>query len=119
MGREALEREGVELISGSPGGANLPIYQPLPDHPKLRHILVRHEQGAAHMADGSARACGRPGGGFATSGPGALNLATGLATADLGSVPMIAIPAPVAPTPLGRPTFPTTHPSPAPASLPP
>ena len=54
---EALEREGVEYIFGYPGGANLPIYQHLPEHPKLKHILVRHEQGAAHMADGYARAC--------------------------------------------------------------
>ena len=58
---EALEREGVEVIFGYPGGANLPIYQHLHEHPKLKHILVRHEQGAAHMADGYARACGKPG----------------------------------------------------------
>ena len=51
---EALEQEGVDLIFGYPGGANLPIYQRLPEHPKLKHILVRHEQGAAHMADGYA-----------------------------------------------------------------
>jgi len=74
---EALEREGVEYIFGYPGGANLPIYQHLPEHPRLKHILVRHEQGAAHMADGYARACGKPGVVFATSGPGALNLVTG------------------------------------------
>src|ERR1051326_8366944 len=88
---EALEREGVDLIFGYPGGANLPIYQQLPRHPRLRHILVRHEQGAAHMADGYARACGRPGVVFATSGPGALNLITGLCTAYMDSVPMVAI----------------------------
>src|SRR5437588_13027729 len=87
---EALEREGVELIFGYPGGANLPIYQHLPDHPKLRHILVRHEQGAAHMADGYARACGRPGVVFATSAPGALNSITGLAPALMDSVPIVA-----------------------------
>ena len=52
----ALEREGVDIIFGYPGGANLPIYQELPKHPRLRHVLVRHEQGAAHMADGYARA---------------------------------------------------------------
>src|SRR5205823_6404280 len=63
---EALEREGVEYIFGYPGGANLPIYQHLPEHPRLKHILVRHEQGAAHMADGYARASGRPGVAFAT-----------------------------------------------------
>ncbi|HEV2476816.1 MAG TPA: thiamine pyrophosphate-binding protein, partial [Candidatus Dormibacteraeota bacterium] len=78
---EALEREGVEYIFGYPGGANLPIYQHLHEFPRLKHILVRHEQGAAHMADGYARACGRPGVVFATSGPGALNLVTGLCTA--------------------------------------
>src|SRR5712692_2200512 len=102
---EALEREGVELIFGYPGGANLPIYQRLPGHPKLKHILVRHEQGAAHMADGYARACGRPGVVFATSGPGALNLVTGLATAYMDSVPMIAITGQVASTQVGRDAF--------------
>src|ERR1700675_4994629 len=102
---EALEREGVEYIFGYPGGANLPIYQHLPDHPKLKHILVRHEQGAAHMADGYARACGKPGVVFATSGPGALNLVTGLATAYMDSVPMIAITGQVASTQVGRDAF--------------
>src|SRR5438445_5238232 len=102
---EALEREGVELIFGYPGGANLPIYQRLPGHPKLKHILVRHEQGAAHMADGYARAGGKPGVVFATSGPGALNLVTGLATAYMDSVPMIAITGQVASTQVGRDAF--------------
>src|SRR5712692_3017958 len=102
---EALEREGVELIFGYPGGANLPIYQHLPDHPKLKHILVRHEQGAAHMADGYARACGKPGVVFATSGPGALNLITGLCTAYMDSVPMIAITGQVNSTQVGRDAF--------------
>src|SRR5258706_13890265 len=102
---EALEREGVELIFGYPGGANLPIYQRLPGHPKLKHILVRHEQGAAHMADGYARACGRPGVVFATSGPGAPTLVTGLATAYMDSVPMIAITGQVASTQVGRDAF--------------
>jgi len=102
---EALEREGVELIFGYPGGANLPIYQHLPNHPKLKHILVRHEQGAAHMADGYARAGGKPGVVFATSGPGALNLVTGLATAYMDSVPMIAITGQVASTQVGRDAF--------------
>src|SRR2546430_17258219 len=88
---EALEREGVEYIFGYPGGANLPIYQHLPEHPKLKHILVRHEQGAAHMADGYARACGRPGVGFATLGPGALNLGTGVCTAYMDSVPIFGL----------------------------
>ena len=102
---EALEREGVEFIFGYPGGANLPIYQHLPEHPKLKHILVRHEQGAAHMADGYARACGKPGVVFATSGPGALNLVTGLCTAYMDSVPMIAITGQVNSTQVGRDAF--------------
>jgi acetolactate synthase-1/2/3 large subunit len=102
---EALEREGVEYIFGYPGGANLPIYQHLPEHPKLKHILVRHEQGAAHMADGYARACGKPAVVFATSGPGALNLVTGLCTAYMDSVPMIAITGQVASTQVGRDAF--------------
>ena len=102
---EALEREGVEFIFGYPGGANLPIYQHLPAHPKLRHILVRHEQGAAHMADGYARACGKPGVVFATSGPGALNLVTGLCTAYMDSVPMVAITGQVNSTQVGRDAF--------------
>ena len=102
---EALEREGVEYIFGYPGGANLPIYQHLPEHPRLKHILVRHEQGAAHMADGYARASGRPGVVFATSGPGALNLVTGLCTAYMDSVPMIAITGQVPSTVVGRDAF--------------
>jgi acetolactate synthase-1/2/3 large subunit len=102
---EALEREGVEYIFGYPGGANLPIYQHLHEHPRLKHILVRHEQGAAHMADGYARACGRPGVVFATSGPGALNLVTGLCTAYMDSVPMIAITGQVVSTQVGRDAF--------------
>src|ERR1700694_3216858 len=102
---EALQQEGVDLIFGYPGGANLPIYQRLPDHPKLKHILVRHEQGAAHMADGYARASGRPGVVFATSGPGALNLVTGLCTAYMDSVPMIAITGQVNSTQVGRDAF--------------
>jgi acetolactate synthase-1/2/3 large subunit len=102
---EALEREGVEVVFGYPGGANLPIYQRLPDHPAIRHILVRHEQGAAHMADGYARATGKPGVVFATSGPGALNLVTGLATAFMDSVPMVAITGQVNTSVVGRDAF--------------
>jgi acetolactate synthase-1/2/3 large subunit len=102
---EALEREGVDYIFGYPGGANLPIYQHLHEFPKLKHILVRHEQGAAHMADGYARACGRPGVVFATSGPGALNLVTGLCTAYMDSVPMVAITGQVVSTQVGRDAF--------------
>jgi acetolactate synthase I/II/III large subunit len=102
---EALEREGVDVIFGYPGGANLPIYQQLPKYPRLRHVLVRHEQGAAHMADGYARACGRPGVVFATSGPGALNTITGLATAFMDSVPLVAITGQVATNVVGRDAF--------------
>ncbi|HKW07427.1 MAG TPA: biosynthetic-type acetolactate synthase large subunit [Candidatus Dormibacteraeota bacterium] len=102
---EALEREGVEYIFGYPGGANLPIYQHLHEFPNLKHVLVRHEQGAAHMADGYARASGRPGVVFATSGPGALNLVTGLCTAYMDSVPMVAITGQVVSTQVGRDAF--------------
>jgi len=102
---EALQREGVDRIFGYPGGANLPIYQQLPRYPKLRHVLVRHEQGATHMADGYARACGRPGVVFATSGPGALNCITGLATAYMDSVPLVAITGQQNTTLVGRDAF--------------
>ncbi|MFO8100592.1 MAG: biosynthetic-type acetolactate synthase large subunit [Dehalococcoidia bacterium] len=88
---ETLIREGVEVIFGFPGGAVLPLYDTLPEYPQLRHILVRHEQGAAHAADGYARASGKVGVCFATSGPGATNLVTGIANAHLDSVPMIAV----------------------------
>ncbi len=88
---ESLLREGVDVIFGLPGGAILPLYQTLPQFPKLRHILVRHEQGAAHAADGYARVTGRPGVAWATSGPGATNLVTGIATAMMDSVPIVVI----------------------------
>ena len=88
---ESLIREGVDVIFGLPGGAILPLYQTLPEYPQLRHILVRHEQGAAHAADGYARVTGRPGVAWATSGPGATNLVTGIATAQMDSIPMVII----------------------------
>lgn len=88
---EGLLREGVEVIFGFPGGSVLPLYDTLPQYSKLRHILVRHEQGAAHAADGYARATGKVGVCLATSGPGATNLVTGIATAHLDSSPMVAI----------------------------
>ena len=88
---ESLIREGVDVIFGLPGGAILPLYQTLPEFPQLRHILVRHEQGAAHAADGYARVTGRPGVAWATSGPGATNLVTGIATAQMDSIPMVII----------------------------
>jgi acetolactate synthase-1/2/3 large subunit len=87
---ECLVREGVDLVFGYPGGANLPIYDAMLDYP-IRHVLVRHEQGAAHAADGFARASGKVGVGMATSGPGATNLTTGIATAMLDSTPTVFI----------------------------
>ena len=88
---EALIKEGVDVVFGLPGGAILPLYGVLGSFPELRHVLVRHEQGAAHAADGYARASGKVGVAFATSGPGATNLITGLATAMMDSVPIVAI----------------------------
>ena len=88
---EALLKEGVNVVFGIPGGAILPLYGVLSQYPDLRHILSRHEQGAAHAADGYARSTGKVGVAFATSGPGATNLITGLATAMMDSVPMVAI----------------------------
>jgi acetolactate synthase-1/2/3 large subunit len=89
---ECLLREGVDTIFGYPGGANLPLYQHLPKYPQVKHVLVRHEQGGAHAADGYARSRrGSVGVVWATSGPGALNLVTGLATAMMDSVPLVAI----------------------------
>jgi acetolactate synthase-1/2/3 large subunit len=86
----SLEQEGVKHIFGIPGGTILPAYDPLIDS-TIRHILCRHEQGAAHAADGYAQATGRAGVCFATSGPGATNLVTGLASAWMDSVPMVAV----------------------------
>ncbi len=88
---ELLKREGVEVIFGYPGGAVLDIYDVLFDTPEIRHILVRHEQGAAHAADGYARTTGKVGVCMATSGPGATNLVTGLANAYMDSIPIVAI----------------------------
>ncbi len=102
---ESLIKEGVEVIFGFPGGAVLPLYDTLPEYPQLRHILVRHEQGAAHAADGYARASGKVGVCFATSGPGATNLVTGIANAHLDSVPMVAVTGQVARPFIGRDAF--------------
>ena len=88
---EALTREGVELIFGYPGGAVIPLYDVLTQYPNLRHVLVRHEQWAAHAAEGYARATGRVGVCLGTSGPGATNLVTGIADAMLDSTPIVAI----------------------------
>ncbi len=102
---ESLMKEGVEVIFGFPGGAVIPLYDTLPHYPQLRHILVRHEQGAAHAADGYARATGKVGVCFATSGPGATNLVTGIANAFLDSSPVIAITGQVARAFIGRDAF--------------
>jgi acetolactate synthase-1/2/3 large subunit len=88
---EALIRQGVDVFFGYPGGVILPLYDVLGDYPELRHVLVRHEQGGAHAADGYARVTGRVGVCMGTSGPGATNLVTGIGTALLDSVPMVAI----------------------------
>ncbi|MBW4435687.1 MAG: biosynthetic-type acetolactate synthase large subunit [Pleurocapsa minor GSE-CHR-MK-17-07R] len=88
---ECLLREGVDLIFGYPGGAILPTYDALTKYPQIHHVLVRHEQGACHMADGYARATGKVGVAMATSGPGATNLVTGIATAMMDSSPLVAI----------------------------
>ena len=89
---ESLLREGCDVVFGIPGGAILPLYQALPEYPELRHILTRHEQGASLAADGYARVTGRPGVAFATSGPGATNLVTGIASAQMDSVPLVIVP---------------------------
>jgi len=99
-----LEGEGVREVFGYPGGAILPIYDALRKFP-VRHILVRHEQGAAHMADGYTRASGRVGVAIATSGPGATNLVTGLATAMLDSIPIVCITGQVSSKVLGSDAF--------------
>lgn len=88
---ECLLRQGIITIFGYPGGANIPIYDALYKYPELKHILVRHEQGAAHAAEGYAWATGKPGVCFATSGPGATNLVTGLCDAMLDSIPIVCI----------------------------
>jgi acetolactate synthase-1/2/3 large subunit len=87
---ECLVHEGVHTVFGYPGGAILPTYDAMLEYP-IRHVLVRHEQGASHMADGYARASGEVGVAMATSGPGATNLVTGIATAQMDSVPMVCI----------------------------
>src|SRR5918994_3660228 len=92
---QSLVEEGVDVIFGLPGGAILPLYEYLHKYP-IRHVLVRHEQGGAHMADGYARAAGKPGVCMGTSGPGATNLVTGILNAHMDSAPIVAITANVA-----------------------
>ena len=101
---EVLVREGVEVVFGYPGGAIMPTYDAMPAYP-IRHVLVRHEQGAAHMADGYARASGKVGVAIATSGPGATNLVTGIATAMMDSSPVVFITGQVPSTALGSDAF--------------
>ncbi|MCK5673191.1 MAG: acetolactate synthase, large subunit, biosynthetic type, partial [Spirochaetales bacterium] len=101
---KTLEKMGVEVIFGYPGGANLPIYGALKGS-SIKHILARHEQGAAHMADGYARVTGKVGVCLATSGPGATNLVTGLATAFMDSSPLVAITGQVPSTMIGNDAF--------------
>ncbi|MGI4829876.1 MAG: biosynthetic-type acetolactate synthase large subunit [Janthinobacterium lividum] len=100
-----LAGEGTTTVFGYPGGAILPIYDALRKFPSIHHVLVRHEQGASHMADGYARASGRVGVCMATSGPGATNLVTGLATAMLDSIPVVAITGQVSSKVLGTDAF--------------
>ena len=102
---ESLLRQGVDVMFGYPGGAILPFYDALWSYPQLRHILVRHEQAAAHAADGYARVTGRPGVCVATSGPGATNLITGIMCAKSDSVPIVAITGQVARTAMGSEAF--------------
>ncbi|MHB1132359.1 MAG: biosynthetic-type acetolactate synthase large subunit [Chloroflexota bacterium] len=102
---ESLAREGVEIVWGYPGGAALPLFDALAKYPQIHHVLVRHEQAAAHAADGYARATGKVGVCVATSGPGATNLVTGIATAHIDSVPMVAITAQVSSSVIGTDAF--------------
>jgi acetolactate synthase I/II/III large subunit len=101
----ALLEQRVDLVFGYPGGAIMPFYHALPEYPELRHVLVRHEQAAAHAADGYARASGHAGVCVATSGPGATNLVTGLATAYMDSSPVVAITGQVSRAMMGRDAF--------------
>jgi len=101
---KALEKEGVKEVFGLPGGANLPMYDEL-FKSNIRHILVRHEQSAAHMADGFGRVSRKPGVCFATSGPGATNLLTGIATAQADSAPMVAVTGQVPVAMIGKDAF--------------
>ena len=102
---ESLLKEGVDVVFGLPGGAVLPFYGALAKYPQLRHVLVRHEQGAAMAADGYARVTGKVGVCAATSGPGATNLVTGIASAQMDSIPIVAITGQVPRPAIGRDAF--------------
>lgn len=101
---KALEAEGVEVVFGVPGGAIMPVYDALVDSP-VRHVLMRHEQGAGHAAEGYAQMTGRAGVCFATSGPGACNLVTALSDAMMDSIPLVAITGQVSRPGLGKQAF--------------
>ncbi len=102
---ECLVREGVEVMFGYPGGANLPIYDALNFYPQIHHVLTRHEQGATHAADGYARVTGKVGVAMATSGPGATNMVTGIATAKMDSSPIVCITGQVGTSAIGGDAF--------------
>ncbi len=104
-----LELHGVDTVFGLPGGVVIPLYDRLKEFPNIHHILVRHEQGAAHAADGYARSTGKVGVCFATSGPGATNLVTGIATANMDSIPMVCIMGQVVKELLGTDGFQEAH----------
>ena len=101
---KALEMEGVEVMFGLPGGAILPVYDPIIDS-TIRHILVRHEQGAGHMAEGYAHATGRPGVAMVTSGPAATNIVTPLCDAYMDSIPIVVITGQVGTAAIGTDAF--------------
>ena len=102
---ECLKEQGVDTVFGYPGGAILNVYDEIYKHPEIRHVLTSHEQGASHAADGYARATGKVGVCMATSGPGATNLVTGIATAYMDSIPMVAITCNVGVSLLGKDSF--------------
>src|SRR5271168_4856182 len=101
---KSLEMQGVEVLFGLPGGAILPVYDPLIDS-SIRHVLVRHEQGAGHAAEGYAQVTGRPGVALVTSGPGATNIVTPIADAYMDSVPIVVITGQVALSAIGSDAF--------------
>ena len=102
---ECLKEQGVDTVFGYPGGAILNVYDELYKHPEIRHVLTSHEQGASHAADGYARSTGKVGVCMATSGPGATNLVTGIATAYMDSIPIVAITCNVEVSLLGKDSF--------------
>src|SRR6266699_4690864 len=101
---KSLEMEGVEVLVGLPGGASLPVHDPIIDSP-IRHNLLRHEQGAGHMAEGYAQVTGRPGVAMVTSGPAATNIVTPLCNAYMDSIPIVVITGQVATTAIGTDAF--------------